>query len=303
MRSAEKITGGERCGRIPYWGRTWKQRLMKPVEMIEAGVRAGVMEHTRSDFGELAGEEVYGFGADPGIESKQYDQHAEVVHLACVADVVTSAVRKPGSDPWKLAPPLPEWDSGCYLSPDGRHLRRIAFVTSWSDDRHYSLCRAWETLGEICFHNLPMQLVVINLGKHSDGKYHSFWTHGLRHPGNKKLRFRRRRNVQEPFKESWIEVWREDYDDISTHDWLQGMLEDGVLQECMKKVDIPVPKPEARQRILDLARRKLEVIRGAAELPMQNLSTCDWPVPCIHRAHCHAQEEPGPAYGFLQIAG
>jgi hypothetical protein len=304
MNSPELLSGFERCGRIPYWAKDWKLRKMKPVEMIEVGVHAGLTELTRSDYGELAGEEVYGFGSDPGIESNQYDQHSEVVHLACIADAVTSAIRKPGGDPWKLAPRLPDlnWDSGCYLSPNGSYLRRIVFTTSWSDDRHYSFCRSWESLAETCFHNLPMQMVVVHLGPHREGKYHSYWTHGLRHPANKKLRFRKRNRVDEPFKESWIEVWRENYDDISTHDWLQGMLEDGVLQDCLKKFDIPVPKAEARERIIDLARKKLAMIRNTTELPMQQLSTCDWPVPCVFRSPCHAQQEPSPAYGFVRIS-
>jgi hypothetical protein len=306
MNSPELLTGFERCGRIAYWGRQWKLRKMMPVEMIEAGVRAGLMEHTRIDYGELAGEEVYGFGSSPGIESKQYDQHSEVVHLACIADAVTTAIRKPGSAPWKLAPPVPfetgpGWDSGCYISPDGKYLRRIVFVTSWNDDRHYSTCRSWEVLSETCFHKIPMQLLVVYLGPHREGKYRSYWTHGLRHPANKKLRFRKRHRVEEPFKESWIEVWREDYDDISTCDWLDGMLEDDVLQECLKRYDIPVPRPDARERILDLARKKLAIVHGTTELPMQQYSTCDWPQPCVFRSPCHAQEEPSPAYGFVQI--
>lgn len=303
MDSPSLLTGLERCPRIPYWGKDWKLRKMKPVEMLEAGVRAGLTELVRSDYGELAGEEVYGFGSDPGIDSHQYDQHSEVVHLACIADIVTCAIRKPGTDPWKLAPRVPGWDSGCYISPKGDYLRRIVFTTSWSDDKHYSLCRSWESLAEVCFHNLPMQMVVAHLGKHLDGKFYSYWSHGLRHPsGNKVLRFRKRQNVDEPFKGTWIEIWRADYDDISTHDWLQGMLQDGVLQDCLKKYDIPVPKEEARQRIRDLAVKKLNVIRNTSELPDQNYSTCDWPSPCAFRAPCHAQQEPGPAYGFVRIS-
>lgn len=301
MNSADMLTGFERCGRIPWWGRDWKPRKLKPVEMIESGVRAGLLELTRSDFGELAGEEVYGYGSDPGIDSKQYDQHSEVVHLACIADIVTCALRRPGSDPWKLAPDLPDWTSGCYLSPDGKHLRRVIFVTSWNDDRHYSVMRSWECLGEVCAHGMPMQIAVVRLGQHLDGRYHSFWTHGLRHPANKVLRFRKRNKVDEPFKESWIEVWREDYDDISTLEWLQGMLDDGVLQASLLKSDLPVPKEEHRQRILDLARLKLELIKATKRLPMQNLSTCDWPSACRHRDHCHAQQEPSAVYGFIRI--
>jgi hypothetical protein len=271
--------------------------------MIELGVRAGITEPVRTDIGEVAGEEVYGLGSDPGVDSKQYDVHAEVVHLSCIADIVTCAVRKQGSDPWKLAPDLEGWKSGCYLAPDGSHLRRIAFVTSWNDDRHYALCRSWESLGEICFHNLPMQLIVVMLGRHVDGKYHSYWSHGLLHPANKKLRFRKRNRVAEPFKESWQEVWREDHDEISTQAWLQGMLDDDVLRDVCIRVDIPVPKPDVRQKIVDLGKRKLELISGMLKLPDPNLSTCFWPVPCVHWQHCHAGEEPSAVYGFVRITG
>lgn len=302
MNSSEQLSGFERCRRIPFWGATWKLRKMKPVEMIEAGVRAGITELTRSDFGELAGEEVYGYGSDPGIESKQYDQHSEVVHLACLADAITCAIRPPGSPQWKFAPPLPNWEPSCFMSPDSSRLRRIVFTTSWSDDKHYSLCRSWESLGAICHYNLPMQMVVINLGQHRDGKYRSYWSHGLLHPGNKKLRFRKRSDVAVPFKASWIEVWREDYDNIPTRDWLQAMLDDGVLQDCCLNVEIPVPKPEQRQRIIDLAQRKLNFMRDTKTLPDQCLSVCDWPVPCAFRTPCHALEEPGPVYGFVRIS-
>lgn len=301
MDSTTQLSGFERCPRIPFWGRNWKPAKMKPVEMIEAGVHAGLAEQVRSDYGELAGETVYSFGSDPGIDSKQYDQHAEVVHLACIADAVTCAVRSPGAPPWQPAPALPNWEPSCFLSPDGRHLRRIVFTTSWSDDRHYSLCRSWESLGAICHYNLPMQMAVVNLGQHRNGKYYSYWAHGLRHPANKKLRFRKKGDVAVPFKSTWIEVWRENYDEISTRDWLQAMLDDRVLEDCCLNVEIPVPKPEQRQRIVDLARRKLEIIRNTAELPMQNLSTCDWPVPCMFRIPCHALQEPDPVYGFVRI--
>ena len=301
MNSPQSLSGFERCPRIPWWGKNWKLRKLKPVEMIEAGVRAGITEHTRSDFGELAGEEVYSLGSDPGVDSKQYDQHSEVVHLACLADAITSAIRPAAAPPWKPAPPLPNWSSAGFMSPDQSRLRRIVFTTSWNDDKHYSLCRSWESLGEIAHYNLPMQMAVINLGAHRDGKYHSYWAHGLRHPANKKLRFRKRSNVAEPFKGTWIEIWRENYDDISTRDWLQAMYEDSVLEDCCFNVDIPVPKPEQRQRILDLAQKKSDIIGNTKELPLQNLSTCDWPVPCFLRSPCHALEEPGPQYGFIKI--
>jgi hypothetical protein len=301
MKDAERLTGYERCARIPFWGRDWKFGKMTPVQMIEAGVIAGVTEHTRTDFGELAGETVYGFGADPGLESKQYNVHDEVVHLACLADVIASAIRPPGAAPWVPAPALPNWESECFIAPDGSHLRRIVYTTSWSDDKHYSLCYSYESLAAICHYNLPMKMVVVNLGQHRQGKYYSFWSHGLRHPANKKLRFRKKTDVVIPFKGSWIECWRSDWDDISTQEWLDAMQTDRVLEDLCIRVEIPVPKPEQRQRIIDLAQRKLEIMRNTTTLPDPNLSTCFWPTPCVWRVPCHALEPPAGVYGFVRI--
>ena len=56
MNSAELLTGFERCGRIPWWGKDWKPGKLKAAEFVAAGVRAGLTESVRQDYGELAGE-------------------------------------------------------------------------------------------------------------------------------------------------------------------------------------------------------------------------------------------------------
>jgi hypothetical protein len=214
---------------------------------------------------------------------------------------VTTAIRKPTDAPWGVPEPQDRWESDCFLSPDGSHLRKVVFVTSWSDDRHYSLCRSWSALGEVCHNNLPLQLVVAMLGKHSNGRFHSYWSHGLRHPVNKKLRFRKKVDVANAFKSSWQECWREEHDEITTSEWLNAMISDDVIGDVLFKIDVAVPEKVSRQRIVDLANRKLDRIEKIKVLPEQNLSTCDWPSPCVHRRHCHAGEEPSERYGFVAV--
>lgn len=269
--------------------------------MLDIGLRAGLTEPVGGEYGMAAGEELFSLGATRQIESKQHNLHSQVVHLASIADVVTTAIRKPTDAPWGVPEALERWKSDCFLSPDGTHLRKVVFVTSWSDDRHYSLCRSWSALGEVCAYELPLQLVVVMLGKQSDGRFHSYWSHGLRHPVNKKLRFRKRQNIASGFKDSWREVWREDFDEIPTAEWLEAMLTDDVLRDVLFKVDVEVPDKVSRRRIMDLANRKLDRIEKMKALPDQNLSTCDWPSPCAHRKHCHAGEEPSGRYGFVPI--
>ena len=123
----------------------------------------------------------------------------------------------------------------------------------------------------------------------------------LRHPVNKKLRFRKRNDVATGFKSSWNSVWREDYDEITTKEWLDAMYEDGVLQDVAFNVDIPVPDKEVRKKIVDLAARKLEENEDMDSLPDQCLSVCDWPKSCRFRSNCHGSAEPSWKFGFVPV--
>jgi hypothetical protein len=287
----ELLTAFEECPRKAFWRRGWERAKLDGNTMLQTAIRAGMLT-ARADFGEAAGEECYGLGSEPGLETGHYDVHSEVMHLACIADLVATAIRKPSDLPWKIPEPLASWQPSCFLSPDGTHLRRVALVSAWNDDRHYSECRSWQSLGNVCAYGLPMQMAVIVLGQYREGKRHGPWAKGLRHPANKKLRFRKKHAIAEGFKSTWQQIWREDYDEITTHDWLQAMLEDGVLQDVCFTVNLAVPEKTARQRILDMAARKLERLAAMTELPDPQLTGCDWPVPCLFRGPCHAGREP-----------
>jgi hypothetical protein len=299
--TAELLTAYENCPRAGYWAQFWERSKGTSLDFLQYGIRKGLTESKRTDYGEVAGEYLYELGASKQLDSKQLDIHAEIVHLSAISDIVTTALRKKVDAPWRVPETIPEWTPTCYLSPNGDYLRRVVFTTSWSDEKHYSFCRAWQTLGPVCHYSLPMQLAVIILGQHKNGKYHSFWTHGLRHPANKKLRFRKKQDIRTPFKEGWNEVWREDFDDISTNDWLAAMLEDDVLRDICFSLTVPVPEELARKNIVDLAYRKMESIRNIKVTPDPNLSTCDWPLPCIFRNPCHQGKEPNGRFGFISL--
>ncbi len=300
MNTSEVLDGIERCMRVPWWAEDWVKNRLTPQDMLEIGLKAGLTVKS-GDFGMEAGETLFALGATHQIESKQHDLHAQVVHLASLADIVTTAIRKPTDAPWGVPESVDGWDSSCFLSPDGSHLRKVVFVSSWSPDRHYSLCRAWGSLGEVCHLNLPLHIVVVMLGKNQDGRYRSFWTRALRHPVNKQIRFRKQQNVAVAFKASWVDVWREDHDEYTTQQWLEAMLKDDVLRDVLFRIDVPVPDKVSRQQIIDLANRKLDNFAKTRTLPDKNLSTCDWPSPCVHRKHCHANEEPSGRYGFVPV--
>ena len=57
--------------------------------MLDIGIRAG-LTYDGEDFGEEAGSVVYELGATRGVDSEHYDQHSEVVHIASLADIVST---------------------------------------------------------------------------------------------------------------------------------------------------------------------------------------------------------------------
>ncbi len=291
----------EHCRREGIYARDWYKAKVSPQQMLAAGMREGLLS-SRPDFGQAAGERCFELAVNPGLDSKQHDLHAETVHICSMADLITSAIRK--KEPWKPLEAVEVengsmWESDAYLDPSGSELRRVICVSSWSDDRHYSAVRSWGSLGTVCLHGLPMKIAVVLIGAHRDGRYHSHWSKGLLHPANKKLRFRKKSDGK--FKESWTPIWREDRDEISTGDWLQAMFDDGVLQDSLILVDLPVPESSVRQDIIDLAARRLDQIYSARTLPDRQMSTCDFPVPCKWRTPCHAGAEISGRYGFVQI--
>jgi hypothetical protein len=146
-----------------------------------------------------------------------------------------------------------------------------------------------------------MKEAVIILGANRDGKRHGYWSKGLRHPVNKKLRFRKKTDVSVGFKSTWATIFREDYDDIPTADWLSAMYKDGVLEDSAFSVTVDVPTKEARQHVLDLAARKLDRLMSLKTVPDEQYTGCSWPTKCTFISPCHSGQSPSGRYGFVPI--
>ncbi len=300
MNTAKLLADFETCPRKAFWSQEWEKNKMTPAAMLDEGIRAGLTYYGQ-DHGEEAGSVIFEIGATRGIDSSQYDVHAEVVHLANLADVICTAARKNGDPPWKSPDPIEGWNPSCFISPDGHYLRRIVCVSSWSDERQNSLCRSWETLGPVAFYDLPMQIAVAIIGNRKDGKYHSFWTHALQHPQNKKLRFRKKTDIATGFKSSWLECWREDHDEFSSADWLNAMMGDDVLRDVFFKIDFPRQEEFSRRRIMDVANRKMDIIQSTKTLPDEQFTGCNWPTKCQFINPCSKGDRPSGKYGFVPV--
>jgi hypothetical protein len=294
------ITTDEECHKKSFLSQRWEKNKIPAARMLDLGIRAG-LTYDGEDFGEEAGAVVYELGATRGIDSELYDQHSEVVHVASLADIVSIAARKKNDKPWKSPDPLEDWNPSCFISPDGQYLRRIIAVPNWSDERQHSITRSWATLGPVAFYDLPMQIAVVITGNRRDGRYHSFWSHALQHPQNKKLRFRKKNDIATGFKSTWLECWRPDHDEINTKDWLDAMIGDDVLRDLFFKVDMPRMEEMSRNRVMDVAKRKLDRIKNTKIIPDENYTGCSWPVRCSYLGCCNRGELPNGRFGFIPV--
>lgn len=304
MSTAALLHHYETCDRKGHWSRFWTQTKLRPTDMVTECLRQSLTA-TEGAWGDLAGSAMLQLAQDRGMDTDTPRLYPSVMHHAAISDLMVTAIRKPDEIPWAIPSALPNWTSGCFISPDGNYLRRIVVASNWSDERHSSECRSWETLGEIAHYELPMQMIVLVIGQMRDGlRPSSPWASGFQHPTNHQLRFRKKsRSQSEVFSEKWEKIYREDHDEITREDWLEAMLKDDVLREVCFREDIPIPPTPHLQRVRDMASKKLERLYALKETPEANLSGCDFPIPCCFRRICHTlpEREPDERYGFIQI--
>lgn len=272
--------------------------------MVMEALRASLVaqESQERTLGDLAGDTVMQLASDRGLDTDLHDLYAPVVHHACLADIMVSCIRKSGDKPWLIPEPVQNWTSACLLSPDGDYLRRLVLVSHWTDERAESEKRSWFTAGEIAAYNLPMQMIVLVIGQQRNGKRISPWVSGFQHPQNRQLRFRKKeRTTSEVFNDRWIKIYREDHDEIKRETWLAAMLKDDVLREVCFRIDLPVLPELQRNKLRDMAEKKLQRIYSLKATPEPNLSSCEWPVACVFKKCCwsNPEREPSEKNGFI----
>lgn len=295
--SADVLSAFESCNRRGMWAHQWQKRKLHASEMVRRAIYAALLETERDDYGELAGEEVITLAAHQGMAAEHINTHRSALNHAAIADIIATALRKPGTLSCQIPLNTSEnWLSSALVDPEGKSLRRFVPVGTWNVGRAEHERRSWYSIGEVAMMKMPMQMIVAQLGVLNGGRRHGYWSKALLHPRHSHIRFKKRsRGTIDGFKETWIPMWREDHDEIDRATWLQAMFEDDVLQESLFIVDIPYPEESEAQRIRDIAMRKMDVLTRIRELPDKQLSTCDGPLePCPFRQCCWQQPEAAP---------
>jgi hypothetical protein len=295
MNSASQLLNDDQCRLRAYYSQRWQAPTVRSVEALYEAIEAGLTAESDAPW-DVAEQAFYDLATTRGLDSAQTDLLGEASHLASLASMVTFLLRP--ERPWKRpeAVKLPDgstWEPASFLSQSEGHLRRLVLCGRWDAYRMIQEEHDWRTL-EGAIYGVPVDLVVVVLGQERDGRRHGPLSCGWRHPVSKTLRFKKRGG--DDFGSSWERVWREQ-DHATREEWLDALVQDGLLPECVLIHPVEV---QNRDAILHLAEAKLSRIQQTKTAPEPQLSRCfDRFHLCPYRSCCPRGLEPSPELGFL----
>jgi len=294
VNSAAILSSDDFCRRQAHYFQKWEPSSITPKMILVAAVDFGLAS-TAEDAGLAASDEAMRLCTDVGIDTAESDLLGLASHIAALADMICWIVRGEYG-PWERPPAKGSWNSGAFLSRDGRKLRHLAIVDRWDAWRETELKHSWGVQGETATYGVSMDSIVVVIGSMRKGRWSSPLTVGVRHPVAKTLRFERRDG--DSFSGTWDRVARED-DKATREEWLDAMSADGVLAETIHVLEFE-PHPRATE-VVALAERKLVRI-SSGDRPEPQLSRChDRVRPCPFRVACPNWVEPSESLGFSRL--
>ena len=299
MNSAHILSSSDRCERKEWLERSWERNLLIPSDVLRRSVEAGLTVKS-DDPGQSAGDEAMTLCVERGLDVKQSDLFSVANNIAALADM-TVWLLKQGA-PWERPEDVRlgngHWRSSAFLSDSGTRLRAVLIAERWDDARQLSAEHSWFYGGETAVYGMPMDLMVVIVGQRRDGRWNGPLSRGWQHPVSKELRFRKRDGAG--FDGNWKPIFRED-GDYSRELWLDQMTQDGVLEDSVLTQTLEIPEQQTRERLLDLAARKVDQLRLHVQLPDPRLSQCDGISPCQFRDNCWSFQPPSEQFGFVRV--
>ena len=294
--TAKILADDDRCRRAAYYFERWQVPALTPSEALYSAVEAGLTDSTGKDPGDAASDALMEIATSRGIDSNQEDLLGQAEHLAGIASFVVYLLRTGG--PWKRPEPIKVgnhvWEPAAFLNASQSGLRRVVLCSRWDAYRQVEAEHDWRTL-EGAIYGCAMDLLVVVLGPERNGRRHGPLCKGWTHPVAKTLRFRKRDGTG--FDGAWEPVFREQ-SKFSREEWLDGLVEDGLLPECVLIHSAQVTLPA--ETIRSLAEKRLSAIKGYVVAPDPQLSRCfDRVHPCPFRSCCPRGLEPSEELGFL----
>ena len=299
MTSADRLEMFDRCARAPFLARTWERRIMHPTAVLYRAIEDGLTYTGDEDCGTHAGDSVMTLAVNRGLDTPQSDLFGLANHLAALADFITWLLRPSGA-PWSRPADVKvgqePWESSVFLNEAGTRLKRVVLVDHWSDERELSEAHSWRSTGECAAYGMPMDQTILLIGSNRSGRRHGPFSKAWAHPVSKKIRMRKRDG--KGFDGAWIPTFREDWDG-SREGWLDAMTEDGVLEDAVFHVEVPIH--DESKKIVRLAEKRLVEIKATERVPDPQPSQCDNPLsPCQFRSACWSFQPPSIQSGFIR---
>ena len=299
MDSPNRLSNDDRCRRLAYLADRWEPPCLSPGAILRLSLDHGLMSDAK-DPGEDAAAYALDLAVTKNIDTAEVDILGVAEHLAGLVNFLVWLLRAE-NPPYKRPAPvrLPQgslWTSGAFLNGSERGLRRVELVDRWDSYREVELRNSWRIMGECSAYQVPMDVIVVEIGSLRNGRWTSPFTAGWRHPVAKTLRFQKRDG--ESFAGAWERVWRE-RDNASRTQWLDAMSDDGVLADSMHVLSVETP-PMAAKNIF-IAESKLARIQTEG-IPEPQLSVCfDRVRLCPFRSACPQGIEPSAELGFTLL--
>jgi hypothetical protein len=295
------LTQDDHCRRLAYLSERWAPPALTPKQILRQSVDFG-LQSTSADPGEAASGEALRLATEIGIDTPEQDLLALATHIGALANLLAWLLRgdtSPYKRPEAIRMPNGSiWTSGAFLSQNERSLRYVALVDRWDAWTQTALEHSWPIMGECSAYQVPMDVIVVPIGKLRKGRWSNPFTVAYRHPVAKNLRFKKRDG--EDFGATWERVERE-RDSATREEWLDSMTEDGVLAESLYVHHVDVPRQFCA--ILHNAESKLIRIGQTTEPPEPQYSQCfDRVRLCPFRSACPNGLEPSEELGFLHHA-
>ncbi len=282
----------DRCPRRYALEQQYQPRVLSPLALLYAGVEGGLLA---DDPCEGARDAVRALAATRDIDSPHLAAISCVRHVGLMAEVIALELRHRLGLLHRLAP-MPwhghEWQSALFEDKKGQ-LHRVILVAHVDDDVLRGFAHAWGTVGEMAVLERDLNLIFVAIGAQRQGRRHSHWTKGFRHPVQRSaLRFAARKKAN-GFTSGWMPVWR-DQTDIPAGVWLKQMHADDVLGDMVQWRRISYrPDDQRIERAKDDILALLPSLAQASPSSPMRRSSCDDPIrgACVFQAVCWTPAE------------
>lgn len=272
--NAETLVTLDSCQLRCAYEQKYVPKSITPLRMLYAALEAGLLD---TEPEQSAKDECMRLASTRELQVEHLNAFISIRHIGFLAGIIAVALRDKLGILTRV--PMREtddfvWESGLYQSQEGLH--RIELVSHLDDDRLRSTAHSWRVVGELVALEAPLTLTAVVIGAQRGGRRHSEWAKGLLHPINKGLRFARKNQKNSGFGDTWEKVWREHRSEINTERWLQGMKDDGMLEDLIISREIPYNPDDNR---MALAKRDMRMatfaVEGVSESSPMSRGACD----------------------------